>query len=223
MPSSGRRLGQPLTGLDTPTLRDAWQSAPYLHDGSAATLEDAIRAHTSLNLPEIEIAPLAAFVREMGNGQAPVPPTTTPPQPGEGLRASYFPNIGLWGNPTLLRDEAIDFSWGTAAPAAGLPTDNFSVRWQGSLVAATSGSYRLQTTADDGIRVWVNNVLVIDNWADQAATTTTSAPLTLTAGVAVPIRVEYYENTGSATARLLWQVPNAPGFVPVPASRLRPQ
>ena len=43
-PSSGSRLGAALTGIDTPTLRDAWASTPYLHDGSAATIEDAVRA-----------------------------------------------------------------------------------------------------------------------------------------------------------------------------------
>ncbi len=221
-PASGRRLGQPLTGLDVPTLRDAWATAPYLHDGSAATLEDAIRAHTTLTLPAANIAPLAAFVREMGSAQAPVTPTGPPPA-GQGLRASYFANISLSGTPVLLRDEAVDFGWGTAAPAASLPADNFSVVWTGSLIPPTSGAYQLQTTADDGVRVWVNNMLVIDNWADQAATTTTSAAFSFTAGVAVPVRVEYYDNTGSAEVRLRWQLPGASSFVIVPATQLRPQ
>jgi YVTN family beta-propeller protein len=222
--TSGQRLGQALTGLDVPTLRDAWATAPYLHDGSAATLEDAIRAHTTLNVPAGDVAPLAAFVREMGSAQAPVAPVNPPPPPpsGQGLRGSYFSNIGLWGQATLFRDEAIDFGWGAAAPAAGLPTDNFSARWTGSLVPTTSGSYRLQTTADDGVRVWLNNVLVIDNWADQATTTTTSATISLTTGVAVPIRVEYYDNTGSAELRLRWQTPGATGFSIVPMAQLRP-
>jgi len=44
--ASGQRLGTTLDGLDTPTLLGLWSSAPYLHDGSAVTLEDAIRAHT---------------------------------------------------------------------------------------------------------------------------------------------------------------------------------
>ena len=49
-PSSGQRLGATLTGIDPPTLRDVWATAPYLHDGSAATLADAVRAHTSINV-----------------------------------------------------------------------------------------------------------------------------------------------------------------------------
>jgi large repetitive protein len=41
-PSSGQRLGQPLTGIDTPTLKGLWQTAPYLHDGSAPTVLDVL-------------------------------------------------------------------------------------------------------------------------------------------------------------------------------------
>ena len=221
-PSSGGRLGGMLTGLDTPTLRDAWATAPYLHDGSAATLEDAIRAHSTLNVPAGDVAALAAFVREIGSGQAPVTPTTPAPT-GTGLRAQYYGSIGLFGPVVLVRDENIDFGWGTAAPAAGLPSDNFSVRWSGSVVPTASGNWRFQTTADDGVRVWVNNVLVIDNWADQAATTTTSASIALTAGAPVGIRVEYFDNTGSAELRLRWQPPGSSAFSIIPVAQLRPQ
>jgi cytochrome c peroxidase len=42
-PGSGKRLGQTLTGIDTPTLHSLWSSAPYLHDGSAPTLRDVLR------------------------------------------------------------------------------------------------------------------------------------------------------------------------------------
>jgi DNA-binding beta-propeller fold protein YncE len=64
-PSSGQRLGGPLDGLAAPTLRDAWATAPYLHDGSAATLADAIRAHRGLDLPDAEVEALARHVLEM--------------------------------------------------------------------------------------------------------------------------------------------------------------
>ena len=50
-PASGSRLGGALTGLDTPTLRGVWNTAPFLHDGSAATLDAAILAHTNVTKP----------------------------------------------------------------------------------------------------------------------------------------------------------------------------
>jgi hypothetical protein len=49
--SSGFRIGQPLTGIDTPTLRGVWASAPYFHDGSAQTLEDVFRVSAGITLP----------------------------------------------------------------------------------------------------------------------------------------------------------------------------
>ncbi len=69
--TSGTRLGSTLTGIDTPTLLDAWASAPYLHDGSAATIDAAIRAHASLALTNAEVGQLAAYVRQIGTDALP--------------------------------------------------------------------------------------------------------------------------------------------------------
>ncbi|TNC79543.1 MAG: hypothetical protein C9356_18595 [Oleiphilus sp.] len=62
---SGTRLGAPLTGFDTPSLLGVWESPPYLHDGSAQTLEDAILAHASLTLQASEVSALVALLSEL--------------------------------------------------------------------------------------------------------------------------------------------------------------
>ena len=80
-------------------------------------------------------------------------------------------------------DPTVNFTWGTAAPAAGVTADNFSVRWTGRVQAPVTGTYRFSTVSDDGIRLWVNGQLVINNWTDHAPTTNTSAAISLTAGV----------------------------------------
>jgi hypothetical protein len=139
---------------------------------------------------------------------------------GAGLRGQYFANNALTGTPVLTRTEPLDFAWGQGAPGAGVPANNFSVRWQGQLSAPTAGSYRLQTLTDDGIRVWLNGVLIIDNWTPHSPTTDTSAAIALAAGQYVDLRVEYNELAVDATMRLLWQTPGAPGFVTIPASQL---
>lgn len=66
-PSSGTRLGAALTGIDIPTLRDVWATAPYLHNGSAPTLEAAIQAHRGVTLSESDLANLVAYVRQLGS------------------------------------------------------------------------------------------------------------------------------------------------------------
>ncbi len=213
--SSGKRLNATLSGIDTPTLRDAWASAPYLHDGSAATLEDAIRAHTTLGIATGDVNALAAFVRQLGSQEGAVATAT-------GLRGDYYANTTLAGTPVLVRNESIDFNWGNAAPGNGVPADNFSVRWSGTLNPTASGTWRLQTVSDDGVRVYVNNVLVIDNWTAHAPTTNTSGNVSLTAGVRVNIRVEYFDSGGGAELRLRWRRPGTTSYVAIPATQLTP-
>ena len=67
-PSSGQRLGATLTGLDTPTLRGLWGTAPYLHNGSAVTLEAAVSAHNGVTLTAGELTNLVAFLRQLDDG-----------------------------------------------------------------------------------------------------------------------------------------------------------
>jgi hypothetical protein len=55
-----------LTGIDPPTLRDVWATAPYLHDGSATTLVDAVRAHSGVTLSDTSVTQLAAYLQQIG-------------------------------------------------------------------------------------------------------------------------------------------------------------
>jgi mono/diheme cytochrome c family protein len=219
-PSSGQRLGSALTGIDVPTLRDVWATAPYLHDGSAATLEDSVRAHTGVNITDTDLAKLAAYLREIGSDETASP---SPAGSGTGLAASYFNNVSLSGTPALVRTEAIDFNWGSGSPATGVVnTNNFSARWSGTVYAGATGSYRFQTVSDDGVRVWVNGALVINRWNDHAARTDTSAVIPLTAGQFYSIKVEYYEKGGQAVMRLRWQTPGTTSYGAIPRDSLFP-
>jgi large repetitive protein len=213
--SSGMRLGAALTGIDTPTLRDAWQTAPYLHDGSAATLADAIAAHNNVTLSTTQLAQVAAFVAQIGSEEPAVASTAS-----GGLAGSYFNNLTLSGTPALTRTEAVNFDWGSGSPGAGIGINNFSARWTGSVMAPSSGSYRLRTRSDDGVRLWVDNVQVINNWTDHSPTNNTSAVINFVAGQRYNIRLEYYERGGGAVMQLLWLPPGASTYIAVPAASL---
>ncbi len=114
----------------------------------------------------------------------------------------YFANRTLSGEPAAIRyDPAIDFNWGRGEPIAGIPVDNFSVRWslKSGFEAAT---YRFTAVADDGVRLWIDNKLVLDGWRDQDATT-------YTVDVALSkahhdLRLEYYDRAKEAEIRLVW-------------------
>lgn len=128
----------------------------------------------------------------------------TPPSGGAifNWRGEYFTNRTLSGTPAVVRDDAaINFDWGTGAPAEGIPMDNFSVRWTRT-VTLDSGRYRFTLTTDDGARVWIGNRQIFDEWRNQAVTTFT-VDVDLNAG-SYPIRMDYYDDQGAAVAKLSW-------------------
>ena len=123
---------------------------------------------------------------------------------GTGLSGTYFSGPDFSGSTVTRTDPTIDFDWGTASPLAGIGTDNFSVRWTGQVQAQFTESYTFSTVSDDGIRLWVDGRLVIDNWTDHAPTENRGSIL-LNAGQKYALKLEYFENSGGAVARLWWE------------------
>jgi len=133
-------------------------------------------------------------------------PATVAPPPsgtGDGLTGEYFDNWDLTNRKLTRVDPTVNFSWGTGSPASGIASDSFSVRWSGTIKPTTSATYTFYGTADDGLRLWVNNQLLIDRWNAQAMVEW-SGSITLQAGQSYPIRVEYIEEGGGASMKLQW-------------------
>jgi hypothetical protein len=84
-----------------------------------------------------------------------------------------------------------------------------------------TGSYRFSTVSDDGVRLWINGQLVIDNWTNHTATVNTSPAISLTAGQRYTIRLDYYESTGPSRIDLRWTPPGQSMAI-IPKSRLFP-
>ncbi len=123
-------------------------------------------------------------------------PSSPSPVPLGAWTAQYYGNPSLSGDPTAIISEASPtHDWGTGAPLGSLPVDNFSARWT-SIQNLAGGTYDLNVSADDGVRVWVNGNLVIDQWHG-ASGQSYSATLNLPAGQNY-FQVEYYEATGNA-------------------------
>src|SRR5262249_44998204 len=90
--------------------------------------------------------------------------------------------------------------------------------WTGQITPTYSETYTFYTTSDDGVRLWVNGVQVINNWTDHGATVN-SGTISLTAGQHYSIVLDHYNNTGGAQIKLEWQSTSQAREV-VPASAL---
>src|SRR5690606_23699034 len=123
---------------------------------------------------------------------------------GTGLQAEHFNNMTLTGPPALTRTDAtVDFTdWGEGSPGSPIGINNFSIRWTGQIQPCYSENYTFSTYSDDGVRLWVDGDLVINDWNDYAPKTNSSTPISLIAGTKYDIVLEYYENGGGAVAQL---------------------
>jgi glucose/arabinose dehydrogenase len=139
---------------------------------------------------------------------------------GTGLAATYYNNTDFTGTTLVRTDPTVNFDWASGSPGAAIAVDTFSARWTGQVQAQVSETYTFYTQSDDGVRLWVNNVLIVNNWTDHAITEN-SGTIALAAGQRYDIRMEFFENGGLATARLLWSSPSTPKAV-VPTANLYP-
>ena len=127
-----------------------------------------------------------------------------------GVRGEYFPNPVLDGRPVATRiDPSIDFTWTLAPPDSSLALDWYSVRWTGKLIAPRSGPIRLGVDGPDGYRLYLDGRLLIDNWRKRTAGVRTEA-VRLERGRSYDLRLEYFESTGGARVRLVWDHPAPP-------------
>jgi hypothetical protein len=137
--------------------------------------------------------------------RATVEPTVMPTSTRPALiwRGEYYNNTTFSGNPSVVRDDpAIDFQWQGGPAADRLPVDDFSVRWTGSWPFEL-GVYRFYAQVDDGIRVWVDEHLIIDQWHESSGALY-SADVYLST-TSHRVRVEYFDAQGSAHVRLWWE------------------
>ncbi len=141
-----------------------------------------------------ELMALAGPYNQVTVVQSPPPPTPAPPATFDGWRTSYFAGRNLSGQPLLVADEPrINFNWGYGAPD-GVPADNFSARFERTR-DLTYGTYEIAVTVDDGVRVYVDDALIIDDWNEASARTRT---VRLVLSGTRRVRVEYFEATGTA-------------------------
>ena len=149
----------------------------------------------------------------------------TPYYPLGSFRGEYFDSINLDEKSTVIHynEPSINYDWGKGTPDPRLHTDNFSARWTGN-IDTVPGNYNFSVTADDGVKLYVNDILVIDQWNDHASTTyntninlSEDDPHTLgdmqKPHFMTAVRLEYYEKGGNAVMKFNY-IQNTPSPTP---------
>ncbi len=127
----------------------------------------------------------------------------------QGLKAEYYNNITLEGEPEITRiDPNIDFRWTLLSPEPDIINyDWFSARWTGKLVSPKTAELNIGLIGDDGYRLYINNQLIIDNWKKQTFDRKI-AKYKFEKGKEYDIKVEFYETVGNVWFKLVWDIVN---------------
>ena len=137
---------------------------------------------------------------------------------GDGLKGEYYDNTNFTSLMVTRTDPKIDFNWEGVAPDPSMGVTDFSVRWTGQIKPRYSETYTFYTHSDDGVRLWVNNVLLLENWTNHA-NTENSGTITLGANKWYSIKMEYFQGGGGAIISLDWESQSQPREV-IPQSQL---
>lgn len=122
---------------------------------------------------------------------------------GNGLEGEYYDNRTLKDLVFVRKDREINFDWGTGTPDPSIRKNAYSIRWTGKLLAEYTATYTLYTYTGDGVRLWLDDKLVIDDWKSSAIRENT-ARVKLVAGQKYDIKIEYFNNNKESIAVLSW-------------------
>ncbi len=120
-----------------------------------------------------------------------------------GLLAEYYEELDFAGKKITRSDLTVNFDWAAGSPAPAMGADNFTVRWTGFVEPPASELYTFSVLVDDGVRLWVDDQLLINAWVDQGATLH-NGTIELSAGKKHRLKMEFYERGGLAVAKLFW-------------------
>lgn len=149
-----------------------------------------------------------------------------------GLNATWYANKQLSGLPKAITlginapvtPGAIDKDWAGGAPLTGMPTTGWSARFTGTVTFPAAGDYRFKTWSDDGSRVWIDDLLVVDYWRSGAWASSAESVIIKAdkANKPVRIRVEYFQDAATSALSLQWKKPGDTAFAAIPGTALKP-
>ena len=124
------------------------------------------------------------------------------------LKAEYFIGANFEKLLGTGRATSIDFNWGRRNIFGGVKSEKMSIRWTGLVRAPVTGDYAFSTYSSDGVRVWLDEKIIIDDWGEHSLTRDDGTSR-LRAGFH-RLQVDYFTTNGAAEIHLLWRPPESP-------------
>ncbi len=124
----------------------------------------------------------------------------------KGLYGEYYDGQNFERLIATRTDQTIDFTWYNEAPFDGMHPEIYSIRWTGKIKPPRDGSYEFSAAVDDGIRVWVDDKLIIENWQLNDMANINSS-IKLKGGVVYNLKVEYFNAMREGEIKLYWEMP----------------
>ncbi len=174
---------------------------------------------TSTPTPAITLSPTETPTETPTPTLTPIPSPTPTQNPNQnGLSGVYYNNKDFTGTTISRIDQTVNFNWESGSPDPSIDGNTFSVRWTGKIEPQSSETYTFYTRTDDGVRLWVDDQLIIDNWINQSVTEK-SGTITLSSGNRYNVKMEYYDNKGKAVSELRFSSFSTPKQI-IPTSQL---
>jgi hypothetical protein len=220
-----RGLGSPRRGIDPTALNPrcyALRARAHLFGYNAPdwrAMPANLRA-TYLGLADDAKPPISQHPEWPGFTLADISDPATSAVTGSGLYGEYYRGKGFRERLLTRTDATVNFNWGSGRPDPSVPAEHFSVRWSGWLQAPGSGIFSFFVNADDGVRLWIDGDLIIDDWNDHPGERAATARLQ--ANHKHDIRLEFYENGGVASCQLSWSGSGVAKAI-IPSERLYPR
>jgi hypothetical protein len=216
--------------IDDQVVMDDWRTGPFRELTSVRTLGGSPRVRVEY-FEDTGNAAIFFSITPFGS-VPPAPPAPVPPQPvspapdlqvpHDQWRAQYYNNTDLAGNVVAAQYVPRSFypleqNWGAGSPAAGVGTDYWSARFEGMFYFSPA-DYDFFAQSDDGVRVYIDNILLINAWFDGYVDQKNSFDRVGEGNHSM--RVEYYDRTGNAYVRVWWSYKGnyqpLPGPIPPP-------
>ncbi|AIE85466.1 MGH1-like glycoside hydrolase domain-containing protein [Fimbriimonas ginsengisoli] len=138
---------------------------------------------------------LGLYCSRLWHPERPVPVSLGP------FTASFFSDEALGKEAARRTDRVVDFDWNGKPPMSGVDGSHWSARWSGNFIAPKAGRYRFSVTSDDGVRLLLGWRKILEDWTVHAPSQR-EAEVSLKAGEAKPIVIEYYQHDGGSSLRL---------------------